>query len=94
TLSSSVRAIRALTSGTSLSPDDTSSLSQSYDSVIRPLFLPEDELGAEALKIRRASLALTLLYLASKSLVCLVQVEKKAVDSRVAGTRVFTLLVP
>ncbi|GKB44219.1 hypothetical protein Tco_0889161 [Tanacetum coccineum] len=71
TLSSSARAIRALTSVTSLSSDDISSLSQSYDSTIRPLFLPENELRAEALELRRASLALTLLYLALKSLVCL-----------------------
>ncbi|GKE10122.1 hypothetical protein Tco_1413673 [Tanacetum coccineum] len=70
TLSSSARSIRALTSVTSLSSDDTSSSSQSYVSTIRPLFLPEYELGAEALELRMASLALTLLYLALKSLVC------------------------
>ncbi|GKG65421.1 hypothetical protein Tco_0675270, partial [Tanacetum coccineum] len=46
--------------------DDTSSSSQSYISAIRPLFLPEDELGAKALELRRANLALTLLYLALK----------------------------
>ncbi|GKF38042.1 hypothetical protein Tco_0118103, partial [Tanacetum coccineum] len=38
-------------------------------SAIRFLFLPEDEVGAEALELSRASLALTLLYLALKSLV-------------------------
>ncbi|GKG32679.1 hypothetical protein Tco_0430189, partial [Tanacetum coccineum] len=38
TLSLSARPIRSLTSGTSLSSDDASSSSQSYDSVIRPLF--------------------------------------------------------
>nr|GEW78771.1 reverse transcriptase domain-containing protein [Tanacetum cinerariifolium] len=62
------RAIRDLNSVTSLSSDDISSSSQSYDLAIRPLFFPEDELGTEALELRRASLALTLLYLASKSL--------------------------
>ncbi|GKG64907.1 hypothetical protein Tco_0665781, partial [Tanacetum coccineum] len=36
--------------------DDTYSSSQSYDSAIRPLFLPEDELEAEAPELRRASL--------------------------------------
>ncbi|GJY61975.1 hypothetical protein Tco_0462632, partial [Tanacetum coccineum] len=61
----------ALTSVTSLSSDDTSSSSQSYVLAIRPLFLLEDELGAKALELRRASLALILLYLDSKSLVCL-----------------------
>nr|GEY54101.1 hypothetical protein [Tanacetum cinerariifolium] len=71
TISSSTRAIRDLTLVTSLSSDDTSSSLQSYVLAIRPLFLPEDELGAEALELRRASLALTLFYLASKSLVCL-----------------------
>ncbi|GKB95321.1 hypothetical protein Tco_0981458 [Tanacetum coccineum] len=71
TLSSSARAIRALTLVTSLSSDDTSSSSQSYISAIRHLFLLEDELGAEALELRRANLALTLLYMASRSLVCL-----------------------
>ncbi|GKF91114.1 hypothetical protein Tco_0274815, partial [Tanacetum coccineum] len=70
-LSLSVSAIRALTSVTSLSSDDTSSSSQSYVSAIRPLFLLEDELGAEALELKRVGLALILLYLASKSLVCL-----------------------
>ncbi|GKD99787.1 hypothetical protein Tco_1387771, partial [Tanacetum coccineum] len=53
------------------SSDDTSSSSQSYDSAIRTLFLLEDELGAEALELRRASLTLNLLSLDSKSLVCL-----------------------
>ncbi|GKF68986.1 hypothetical protein Tco_0198665, partial [Tanacetum coccineum] len=48
------------------------SSSQSYDSTMRPLFLLENELGAEALELKRASLALTLLYLASKSLVFLI----------------------
>nr|GEW25217.1 hypothetical protein [Tanacetum cinerariifolium] len=43
---------------------------------IRSLSLPEDELGAKALELRRASLALTLLYLASKSLVSQSYVEK------------------
>ncbi|GJW51185.1 putative reverse transcriptase domain-containing protein [Tanacetum coccineum] len=38
---------------------------------MRPLFFPEEELEAEALELRRASLALTLWYLASKSLICL-----------------------
>nr|GEY99703.1 hypothetical protein [Tanacetum cinerariifolium] len=66
TLSLSARAIRALTLVTSLSSDDTSSSSQSYGLAIRPLFLPKDELRAKALELRRASLALTLLYLASK----------------------------
>ncbi|GKD67398.1 hypothetical protein Tco_1309506, partial [Tanacetum coccineum] len=70
-ISSVTRAIKALTLVTSLSSDDTSSSSQSYVSAIRLLFLPEDELGAEAMELMRASLALTLLYLASKSLVCL-----------------------
>nr|GEX58303.1 ribonuclease H-like domain-containing protein [Tanacetum cinerariifolium] len=50
---------------------DTSSSFYSYILAIRPLFLPKDELGTEVLELRRASLALTLLYLASKSLVCL-----------------------
>ncbi|GJX35544.1 hypothetical protein Tco_0247101 [Tanacetum coccineum] len=71
TLSSSVSAMRALTSVTSLSSNDTSSSSQSYVLAMRPLFFPEDELGVEALELRRANLALTLLYLALKSLVCL-----------------------
>nr|GFB19877.1 hypothetical protein [Tanacetum cinerariifolium] len=65
-----VSAMRAF-SVTSFSSDDTSSSSQSYVSTMRPLFLPEDEIGAEALEVMRANLALTLLYLASKSLVCL-----------------------
>ncbi|GKE77963.1 hypothetical protein Tco_1544083, partial [Tanacetum coccineum] len=38
-------------------------------SAIRPLLLTVADLEAEALKLRRASLALTLLYLDSKSLV-------------------------
>ncbi|GJR80710.1 hypothetical protein Tco_0151495 [Tanacetum coccineum] len=63
-------AMRALTLVTLFSLDDTSSSSQSYVSAMRPLFLPEDELGVEALEPMRASLALTLWYLASKSLVC------------------------
>nr|GEX40287.1 retrotransposon protein, putative, Ty3-gypsy subclass [Tanacetum cinerariifolium] len=63
--------MRALTSVSS-SFDDTSSLSQSCDSVMRPLFLLENELGAQALELRRDSLSLTLLYLASKSLVFLI----------------------
>ncbi|GKC34054.1 hypothetical protein Tco_1046438, partial [Tanacetum coccineum] len=46
-----VSAMRALTSVSS-SSDDTSSLSQSYDSTMRPLFLLENELGAEALELR------------------------------------------
>ncbi|GJV38372.1 hypothetical protein Tco_1410849 [Tanacetum coccineum] len=37
---------------------------------MRPLFLPEYDLGAEALELGRANLAFTLLYLALKSLVC------------------------
>ncbi|GJW45814.1 hypothetical protein Tco_0077460 [Tanacetum coccineum] len=49
-------AIRALTSVTSFSSDNTSSSSQSYVSAMRPLFLLEDELGAEALELRGASL--------------------------------------
>nr|GFC11814.1 putative reverse transcriptase domain-containing protein [Tanacetum cinerariifolium] len=39
---------------------------------MRPLFLPDKELGAEALELSRASLALTLFHLASKSLVFLI----------------------
>ncbi|GKE15748.1 hypothetical protein Tco_1423325 [Tanacetum coccineum] len=64
--------MRTLTSVSS--SDDTSSSSQSYDSAMRPLFLLENELGAEALELRRASLALTFLYLASNSLVFLISV--------------------
>ncbi|GKC92054.1 reverse transcriptase domain-containing protein, partial [Tanacetum coccineum] len=56
---------------TELKLDDTSSSSQSYDLAMRPLFLPEDGSRHEVLELTRASLALTLLYLASKSLVCL-----------------------
>ncbi|GJW71241.1 mitochondrial proton/calcium exchanger protein-like protein isoform X1 [Tanacetum coccineum] len=58
-----------LTSTISLSSDDTSSSSYSLASVMRPLFLIVAALEAEALELRRASLALTLLYLTSKSLV-------------------------
>ncbi|GKA71215.1 hypothetical protein Tco_0777354 [Tanacetum coccineum] len=70
-LSSLVSAMRALTSVSS-SSDDTSYSSQSYDSAMRPLFLFENKLGTEALELRKANLALTLLYLASKSLVFLI----------------------
>nr|GFB38074.1 hypothetical protein [Tanacetum cinerariifolium] len=65
--------MRALTSVYS-SSDDTSSSSQSCDSVMRALFLLENKLGAKALELRRASLTLTLLYLALKSLVFLISV--------------------
>ncbi|GKF63092.1 hypothetical protein Tco_0183146, partial [Tanacetum coccineum] len=71
TLSSSVSVMRALSSVTLFSSDNTSSSSQSYVSAMRPLFLPEDELRVEALELRMASLALTLWYLPLNSLVCL-----------------------
>ncbi|GJV92279.1 hypothetical protein Tco_1540092 [Tanacetum coccineum] len=58
------------TSTISLSSNDTSS-SYSLASAIRPLFFTIEALEAKALELRRASLALTLLYLASKSLVSL-----------------------
>ncbi|GJX57667.1 hypothetical protein Tco_0287564 [Tanacetum coccineum] len=69
TLSSLASAIGDLTSIASLSSNDTSYSSHSYASAMRPLFLTIKVLEAEALELRRARLALTLLYLASKSLV-------------------------
>nr|GEZ78373.1 hypothetical protein [Tanacetum cinerariifolium] len=57
-LSSLASAMRALTLVTSFSSDGTSSSSQSYVSTMRLLFFLEDELGAKALELRRASLAL------------------------------------
>ncbi|GKB18986.1 hypothetical protein Tco_0852909, partial [Tanacetum coccineum] len=71
TLSSLASVMRALTLIASFSSDDTSSSFHLYDSAMRPLFLPDDDLGDEALELRRASLAFTLLYLASKSFVYL-----------------------
>nr|GEX66160.1 hypothetical protein [Tanacetum cinerariifolium] len=53
---------------------------------MRPLFLLENKLGAKALELRRASLALTLLYLASKSLVFLIlatQARMKSIKDQV-----------
>ncbi|GJS12134.1 hypothetical protein Tco_0368930 [Tanacetum coccineum] len=47
----------------------TSLLELKIASAMRPLFLTVAALEAKALELRRASLALTLLYLASKSLV-------------------------
>nr|GEY59085.1 hypothetical protein [Tanacetum cinerariifolium] len=58
-----------LTSIISLSFDDTSSSSYSYASVIRRLLLIVMALEADALELRRASLALTLLYLALNDIV-------------------------
>nr|GEU90229.1 hypothetical protein [Tanacetum cinerariifolium] len=65
---SSASAMSTLTLTISLSSDDTSSLSHSLASAIRPLFFTLKALEAEAFKLRSARLALTLLYLALKSL--------------------------
>nr|GEX88278.1 hypothetical protein [Tanacetum cinerariifolium] len=62
-------AMSTLTSTISLSSDDTSSSSHSLALAMIHLFLTVTALKAKALELRRASLAFTLLYLASKSLV-------------------------
>ncbi|GJY47189.1 hypothetical protein Tco_0436252 [Tanacetum coccineum] len=67
-LSSSASAMSTFTSTISLSLEDTSSSSHSYASATRPWFLTCEDFDVEAPELKRVSLALTLLYLALKSL--------------------------
>ncbi|GJY76597.1 hypothetical protein Tco_0481713 [Tanacetum coccineum] len=85
TFSSLASVMSTFSSVISLSSKDTSSLSHSYASATRPWFLTCEDSDIEAPKLRRSNLALTLLYLASKSLVGLSSVTNNVNNANANG---------